>query len=199
MRPLRRLSRLAALPTVLACLLGPSTLPAQSWFAQLAPETAGATGSGQASFTLIGPTFSDLFIRASWSGLSGPTTVAHIHCCTALAGTGTAGVALTPGTLPGFPTGVTAGSYEVTIDLTNPASYTASFLTNVGGGTVAGAQAALLAAFGTGQAYFNIHTTTFPPGEIRGFIASVPEPAHLMLLAAGIVMLGAVSRRRSRC
>ena len=39
--------------------------------------------------------------RASFSGLSGTTTVAHIHCCTASPGTGTIGVAVTPVTLPG--------------------------------------------------------------------------------------------------
>ena len=44
------------------------------------------------------------------------------------------------------------------LDLTDPASYTASFVTNFGGGTVAGSEAALLAGLGNGQAYFNIHT-----------------------------------------
>jgi hypothetical protein len=40
------------------------------------------------------------------------------------------------------------------------------------GGTTAGAEAALLAGLEAGQAYLNIHTTMFPGGEIRGFLAS---------------------------
>jgi hypothetical protein len=198
MRAPPRSSRLAALAALLFSLSGPSTLAAQSWFAQLGPETAGATGTGYATFSLIGPARTTLAISASWSGLSGPTTVAHIHCCTAVAETGTVGVAVTPGTLPGFPTGLMMGSYSATIDLTDPASYTTSFFNNFGGGTAPMAQKALTDAFGTGQAYFNIHTTAFPPGEIRGFIQPVPEPASALLLTTGLVLLGAAARRRQR-
>lgn len=44
------------------------------------------------------------------------------------------------------------------------------------------------------QGYFNIHTTLFQDGEIRGQIAPVPEPTALAVLGIGIVAL----RRRKR-
>jgi hypothetical protein len=161
----------------------------------LAPEVPGATGTGKVLVTFddIADT---LAIEADFSGLSGTTTVAHIHCCVSQPGTGTVGVAVTPGTLPGFPTGVSAGSYSITLDLTLSATYTSGFLNNFGGGTAAGAQAALLAAMGQGQAYFNVHTNNFPGGEIRGFLAPVPEPTTLALLGSGIAGL-AFRRRRT--
>lgn len=161
----------------------------------LAPEAAGATGTGFVSlwYDTIAHTLS---INANWSGLSGTTTIAHIHCCTATANTGTVGVAVTPGTLPGFPVGTTAGSYSFVVDLLSSSSYTAGYVTNFGGGTIPGAEAALLAALNTGRAYFNVHTTTFPNGEIRAFPAPVPEPMSLSLFA--LALLGVVWVQRKK-
>ena len=97
--------------------------------AQLAPEVLGATGSGTVLIA-YDDVPNTLAITANWSGLSGTTLVAHIHCCTATAGVGTVGVAVTPGTLPGFPVGTSAGAYTVTIDLDDPSVFTAGFITN---------------------------------------------------------------------
>ena len=165
--------------------------------ADLGPELAGSsgTGSGLVTYDEVAHT---LTVSANWSGLTGTTTVAHIHCC--VAPPGTVGVAVTPGTFPGFPTGTTSGTYlsPTPIDLTLAGSYTGGatgFLTR-SGGTPALAEAALLQGMLAGQAYLNIHTTFAPGGEIRGFL-KVPEPASLALFVVGLLGLAA-GRRRAR-
>jgi len=66
----------------------------------------------------------------------------------------------------------------------------------VGGGTVAGAEAAFASGLAAGTTYFNIHTSMFPGGEIRGFLAVVPEPSTIGLVAAGLVGILMAGRRR---
>jgi len=139
-----------------------------------------------------------LVVHASFSDLLGTTTVAHIHCCAD--SPSNVGVATYPGTFPGFIVGVTSGTYDSPspIDLTSAASYAASFLNNFGGGTAAGAEAALIQGLFDGRAYFNIHTSLYPGGEIRGHLSEVPEPGTLTLAGLALLAVAAGSRRRSR-
>lgn len=186
------INRAFVVSALAACCIGGAAANADIyiWNVTLSPEVPGATGTGTASFTLD-TTARTLAINTSWSGLSGLTTVAHIHAPTAAAGTGTVGVAVTPGTLPSFPTGLSSGSYSVVIDLSQSSSYTGSFLNGPGGGTTLGAQNALLSAMLTNRAYLNIHSSTFTGGEIRGFI---PTPGAAA--AMGLLGLAALRRRR---
>jgi len=134
-------------------------------------------------------------VQADFSGLTGVTTVAHIHAPTAVAFTGTVGVATQPGTFTGWPAGVTSGSYDMTFDMTNAANYTAGF-TTLSGGTVDSARALLFASFADGKAYFNIHTDFRPGGEIRGFFRPVvPLPSAGLLGLAGLGAVASVRRR----
>lgn len=184
--------RIAVAMTALALAAVPAR--AQAWFFELTPQAGatGATGTGRATLLISGNimTFSTF-----WSGLSGVTTVAHVHCCTAAPLVLPAPPATPVPSFPGFPTGVSAGTYNTTLDLSLASSWNPAFIT-ASGGTTAGARAALIAGLDARRAYFNIHSSTFPGGEINGFSQIVPEPSTYVLLATGLAGLAAVRRRR---
>src|SRR5918994_750660 len=142
--------------------------------AQEVPPT-GSPGVGSALVTI--DTVTNLMtVNVSFAGLLSPTTIAHIHCCAGVGGI--AIPATTVPSFPGFPVGVTTGTYLQTFNLTLASSYNPAFIT-ANGGTVASAQAAFITGLLNGEAYFNIHTMQFPNGEIRGQLQAqaIPEPA----------------------
>jgi hypothetical protein len=159
----------------------------------LVPEGGGGrTGTGTVRVTIDDVALT-MRVQATFSGLSGTTTVSHIHAPIPIGG-GNAGVATAVPTFPGFPTGVNAGSFDATYDMTLASSFNPAFIT-ANGGTVDSARSALFGFIGQGRSYLNIHTTTFGGGEIRANL--VPEPSSVVLAAlGGIGLLGAAARRR---
>ena len=158
------------------------------------PPVAGSSGTGTA-FVTIDTVAHTLRVQATFSGLTGTTMAAHIHCCTVP--TMNVGVATQVPTFVGFPLGVTAGSYDMLFDTTLASSWNPNFVTN-NGGTPLTAEAALASGLAAGLAYFNIHTSFVGSGEVRGNLAVVAEPASLGLLGAGLLGLSAAMRRTRR-
>jgi hypothetical protein len=159
------------------------------------PNDSPGTGSAIVTFDDVAHT---LRVQATFSGLTAETTAAHIHAPTAVPFEGIAGVATTTPSFVGFPLGVTAGSMDETYDTTSLSTWNPAYVT-ANGGTAAGAEAAFGLALAEGRAYFNIHTSAFPRGEIRGFLV-VPEPSSLMLggLALGSLAAFRLGRRSLR-
>ena len=122
----------------------------------------GSTGVGSIE-VFLHDDLNTLDVIEHFSGLTGPLTAAHIHCCVPA-------TANAPVVLPfiGFPTG--PGFYMHTFNLSTDLSVGISV-------------SAFIAGLESNLAYANIHTSVFPGGEIRGQLAlPVPEPATLALL-----------------
>lgn len=134
-------------------------------------------------------------LDVTFSGLLGLTSASHIHCCAPTPADNAPVATQTPSFI-GFPLGVTSGSFANTFDMSLASSYRPGFISDHGG-TPASAFDFLLAGMLAGQAYLNIHTQTFPGGEIRGTLIQVPEPASIALLGLALAGLG-VARRRVR-
>jgi hypothetical protein len=133
---------------------------------QEVPPNPGLPASGFGT-VLLNDAMNMITVDESWSNLSGPAAASHIH-------------------LPAEP-GMTA---PVVFAFTLvPATVTGSIPEQ----TFA-IDATQLAALMSGHAYMNIHTATFPGGEIRGQLEPVPEPSALLLLGVGA--LGLIAFRR---
>ncbi len=157
-------------------------------------------GIGSASVIIDSTANTLSIVSESFSGLLAGTTASHLHCCTASPLSGTAGVATQVPSFTGFPLGVTSGSYSMTFDMTQAATWNPAFIT-ANGGTAAGAEAALVAGAAAGLVYLNIHTTFAPSGEIRGFLqegTAVPEPATFAFSLIGLAGMALIRRARHR-
>lgn len=155
------------------------------------PVPSPATGSTIVVFDIDAHT---LTVNMTFSGLLGTTTASHIHCCTMLPNSGNAGVATETPTFNGFPLGVSSGTYSMSYDTSLASSWSPAFLSN-NGGTTAGAEAAFGAGLASGEAYLNIHTNLYSGGEIRSFLAPVPEPGTWAMLLLGIPAVLGLRRR----
>ena len=181
----------------------PITFVANLTGANEVPPT-GSPGIGHAT-VVLDPVANTLQVNVTFSGLLAVTNAAHIHCCLAspfLAGVNV-GVATTVPAFPGFPLGVTSGTYSSAVfDLTQSLIYNTTPITGFVAlqGGIPQAEAALIAGIQNGETYFNIHTTTFPGGEERdflGLLVPVPEPASLVLLGSALLGFSLTRRRKS--
>ena len=154
------------------------------------PNASPGTGSVTATFDLATHI---LDLHVTFSGLTSPTTAAHIHAPTAFRFAGVAGVATQVPFFVGFPIGATSGTYDQTFDTSVSSFYNPDFITN-NGGTVAAAEVAFANALSQGRAYFNIHTVNFGGGEIRGFL-HVPDASSAMA-CLGVGLIGLEMFRR---
>jgi hypothetical protein len=130
-----------------------------------------------------------LTLDITWTGLAENAIGGHLHCCALPDASGPLAI-----NFLGFPP-LPSGSFLQTVDLSLAATYGPVFLT-MHGATAAQAKADLLAALAAGTAYMDINNAAFPPGEIRGNLAAVPEPSTMVLLGIGLAGFAARSKRR---
>lgn len=181
-----------------------------------------ATGTATITFDDVART---MRLQTSFSGLQGGLSAVHIHAPNALgtlgtgatssglgsnaaaAAFGTTGVASldfavvqsNSGTL--VPLGSTSLSgFDQTYNMNLASGFGAGFLAApANGGNTISAFNLLVSQAQLGRAYFNVHSASVPGGEIRGFLAAVPEPSSVALLSAvGVGLFGFAWRKRRK-
>ena len=118
------------------------------------PGSVTSPGTGTADYTVDGGTVS---YTVTFSGLTANANAGHIHVGPA----GVNGGVTVPFTVPRN----TAGTFTGTFTAANVA---AASTTDGGVGVDAGDYNGLLQLMRAGETYTNIHTSTYPLGEIRG-------------------------------
>lgn len=157
---------------------------AQSYTATLDGSQAGGLGRQGSGFITITLSGNTLNFSGNYSGITTPSTLAHIH--------GAAPPGISTGILYDLgnsviPLGVTAGTINGSLNLTTLsvpgyANYTV---------------AQQLGDLNNQLWYVNIHDSTFTGGEIRGQIVPVPEPCTWALMGLGALGLFSSLRRRN--
>jgi MYXO-CTERM domain-containing protein len=112
-------------------------------------------------------TFGTLSINVTFSGLSSTASASHLH---------------------GFSNATTNAGVIAVLTVTAATSGTIT-------GSWAPASALQVSQLFSGLTYINLHTSTFPGGEIRGQLVPVPEPGVFGLL--GVTGLALLRRRRA--
>lgn len=181
---------------IATCLTLGSAIPAQAstvFVANLSgrnevPTPNASTATGTATI-IINDARDRLDLRLVYSGLTAGAIDYHLHCCIA-AGANT-GVAIDID----FTEGLLSDDFSASFNLLDPTIYRAAFLAG-SGGTAEGARDRFFAGYLANLGYFNVHSSAFPGGEIRGQFAAVPEPATWAMMIAGFGLVGAGARRR---
>jgi hypothetical protein len=158
------------------------------------------TNSSPATGTVFGvldDVAKTLQLNATFSGLTGTVTQAHIHSSATSAPGVSAGIAVGNTTLPNFPLGVTTGTYSQTIDLNQQSVYGVAYFTN-NGNNITTVSNTFIDQLKNNRSYFNIHTSTLSGGEVRANLTAVPEPSSFALIGISIGAMGWGYRRWSK-
>lgn len=147
-----------------------ATAHAQTFTASLTGSAERPTANNSAATGLASLTLDGnlLTYSVSYSGMV--ATASHLH--------GPAGADATAGVMVPF-------------TLSSSSANTGLFS---GTATITDTQKSSLLA---GNTYVNVHSSTFPGGEIRGQVVAVPEPGTLALLAVGAGALVVRARRKA--